>query len=77
LGIWVNRLYSCILKVFGVDSDSSRSSMHCPREVIVLDPNENEWKDELPVHLRYDWTGANARRRYVCCCEVNDKLLHF
>jgi hypothetical protein len=30
-----------------------------PREVIVIDPNENERKDGLTVHLKYDWTGAN------------------
>jgi hypothetical protein len=73
----VNRLYSCILKVFGVDSESSRSLTPGPREDIVIDPNENECKDGLPVHLMYDWTGANPGRRYVCCCEVNDNLYHF
>ena len=77
MGIWVNKLYSRILKVFGVDSESSRSPTLGPREVIVIDPNENECKDRLPVHLRYDWTGANPGRRYVCCCEVNDNLYHF
>jgi hypothetical protein len=54
LGIWVNKLYSCILKVFGVDSESSRSPMPGPHEVIVIDPNENECKDGFPVHLKYD-----------------------
>jgi hypothetical protein len=63
LGIWVNRLYSCILKVSGVDSESSISLTLGPREVIVIDRNENECKDRLPVHLRYDWTGANLGRR--------------
>jgi hypothetical protein len=77
LGIWVNRLYSCILKVFGVDSESSRSLTPGPHGVIVIAHNENECKDGLPVHLRYDWTGANLERRYVCCCEVNDNLYHF
>jgi hypothetical protein len=76
LGIWANELYSCILKVFGVDSDSSRSPSPDPREVIVLDPYENECKDGLFVHLRYDSTGANPRRRYACCCEVNVNLFH-
>jgi hypothetical protein len=33
--------------VFGVDSESSRSPMPGPREVIVIDPNENECKDGL------------------------------
>jgi hypothetical protein len=41
-------------KVFGVDSESSRSPMYGPREVIVIDPNENECKDGLPIHLMYD-----------------------
>jgi hypothetical protein len=51
--------------VFGVDSESSRSPTPSPREVIVIDPSENECKDRFPVHLRYDWTGANPGRRYV------------
>jgi hypothetical protein len=49
--------------VFGVDSDSSRSPTPGSHEVIVLDPNENECKDGLLVHLRYDWTGANPGHR--------------
>jgi hypothetical protein len=47
--------------VFGVDSESSRSATPLPREVIVIDPNENKCKDRLHVHLKYDWTGANPR----------------
>jgi hypothetical protein len=77
LGIWLKRLYSCILKVFGIDSESSRSSMPGPREVTVIDPNENECKDGLPIHLWYDWIGANLGRRYVCCYELNENLHHF
>jgi hypothetical protein len=34
LGIWVNRIYSYILKVFGVDFDSSRSLTVTPRILI-------------------------------------------
>jgi hypothetical protein len=74
LGIWVNKLYSCILKVFGVDSESSRSPMPGPHEVIVIDPNENECKDGFPVHLKYDWIGTNPGHRYVCYCDVNDNM---
>jgi hypothetical protein len=59
MGIWVNILYSCILKVFGVDSESSRSPTPGPCEVIIKDPNENKCKDGLPIHLKYEWTGAN------------------
>jgi hypothetical protein len=77
LGIWVNKLYSCILKVFGVDSDSSKSPTPSPHEVIVLDLYENECKHGLPVHVKYDWIGANPWRQYVCCCEANDNLFHF
>jgi hypothetical protein len=62
LGIWVYRLYSCILKVFGVDHESSRSPTPGPHKVIIIDPNENECKNRLPIHLRYDWTGANLGR---------------
>ena len=60
--------------MFGVDSESSRSPTPGPREVIVIDPNENECMDGLPVHLRYDWTGANPRHQYVSYCEVNNNL---
>jgi hypothetical protein len=63
--------------VFGVDSESSRSSMSGPREVIIEDSNENECKDGLHVHLRYGWTSANPGCHYVCCCEVNDNMYHF
>jgi hypothetical protein len=63
--------------VFGVDSESSRLSPPGPHEVTVIDPNENECKDGLPVHLKYDWTCTNPRRRYVCFYEVNDNLYHF
>jgi hypothetical protein len=45
--------------VFGVDSESSRSPRPSPREVIVIDPNENECKDGLPVHLKYVWIGKS------------------
>jgi hypothetical protein len=47
-------------KVFRVDSESSRSPTPGPREVIVIDPNENECKDGLPIHLKYDRTGTNS-----------------
>jgi hypothetical protein len=60
--------------VFGEDSESSISPTPGPREVIVIGPNENKCKDRLSVHLRYDWTGANPGRRYVCCCKVKDNL---
>jgi hypothetical protein len=48
-----------------VDFKSSRSPAPGPCEVIIIDPNENECKDGLPVHVRYDWTGANLGCRYV------------
>jgi hypothetical protein len=63
--------------VFGVDSDSSKSPTPDPSEVIILDPNKIECKDEFPIHLRYDWTRANPGRQDVCCCKVNDNLFHF
>jgi hypothetical protein len=66
--------YLCILKVFALDTESSRSPTPGPREVIVIDPKENGCKDELPIHLRYDWIGAYPGRRYVCYYEVNDNL---
>jgi hypothetical protein len=70
-----NRLYSCILKVFEVDSDGPKIRTLGPCEVIILDRNENKCKDGLLINLRYDWTGASSgRQQYVCCCKVNDNL---
>jgi hypothetical protein len=63
-----NILYSCNLKVLGVDSNAFRSLMPGPREVVVLDPNSNECKDKLLVHLRYDWIGTKPR--VAMCVDV-------